>query len=571
MYGKPVARVWPRPAPRVEIRPLKQYQLQTQRSHRYPGARPFSLDQQHLFFGRDKAVRELYGLLQLQQLVILYSKSGLGKSSLLNAGILPIVEKEGRLTALNIRFSAWTEGKTDMPAQITRDAILRDMDADTFLQKIYPDDSSLWYAAKTRQLNGLRKKNTRGLLLIFDQFEELFTYPDDAIQQFGRQFSELLQTGVPQRVRKMAELFTQAQPDLLSAQEEDALEERMSIRIVCAIRSDRMSLLDKLKPQVPQILANRYELQSLSKVEARSAIVQPAQEKGEYLSLAFEYTPQALDTMLGYLTKGGPVESFQLQILCQSIEQKVIDENDVFIDHHDVGDPEVVFRNYYDNQISRIEDPEEQLAARKLIEEGLVYEKEQRRLSLYEGQIRDDFCISDDLLRRLVDTHLLRAEPSLRGGYTYELSHDTLVMPVLKAKAKRVEKEQKDIEALEAAAREAELARERGKKQRAYMLALAGLVLSVISIAALIYALGQRTKAEEAKASAVETLNRFKTEQEARNRLEIEKLLQNAEIYRKASALDLAIGEIEKGLQIDSTNRVLSDKRLEYRSLMKRE
>ena len=559
-----MARVWLRPVPRVEIRPLKQYHLQTQKSHRYPGARPFSLDQQHLFFGRDKAVRELYGLLQLQQLVILYSKSGLGKSSLLNAGILPIVEKEGRLTALNIRFSAWTEGKTDMPAQITREAILQDMDADTFLQKIYPDDSSLWYAAKTRQLNGLREKSTRGLLLIFDQFEELFTYPDDAIQQFGRQFSELLQTGVPQRVRKMVELFTQAQPDLLSAQEEDVLEERMSIRIVCAIRSDRMSLLDKLKPQVPQILANRYELQSLSKAEARSAIVQPAQEKGEYISLAFEYTPQALDTMLGYLTKGGPVESFQLQILCQSIEQKVIDENDVFIDHHDVGDPEVVFRNYYDNQISRIEDPEEQLAARKLIEEGLVYEKEQRRLSLYEGQIRDDFCISDDLLRRLVDTHLLRAEPSLRGGYTYELSHDTLVMPVLKAKAKRVEKEQKDIEALEAAAREAELARERRKKQRAYMLALAGLILSVISLAALWYALGQRAKAEQ-------TLAQFKTEQEARNRLEIEKLLQNAEIYRKAAALDLAIGEIEKGLQIDSTNRVLSDKRLEYRSLMKRE
>ncbi len=88
----------------------------------------------------------------------------------------------------------------------------------------------------------------------------------------------------------------------------------MSIRIVCAIRSDRMSLLDKLKPQVPQILANRYELQSLSKAEARSAIVQPAQEKGEYVSLAFEYTPQALDTMLGYLTKGGPVESFQLRL-----------------------------------------------------------------------------------------------------------------------------------------------------------------------------------------------------------------------------------------------------------------
>ncbi len=184
--------MWPRQA--LNNSSNKQHHLLAHKSNRYPGARPFSPDQQHLFFGRDKAVRELYGLLQLQQLVILYSKSGLGKSSLLNAGILPLVEKEGRLDSLNIRFNAWTEGKTDMPAQITRDAILNGVDGNTFLQKIFPDDSSLWYAAKTRQLNSLQRKSKRGLLLVFDQFEELFTYPDEAIQQFGRQFSELLQT-----------------------------------------------------------------------------------------------------------------------------------------------------------------------------------------------------------------------------------------------------------------------------------------------------------------------------------------------------------------------------------------
>ncbi len=518
-----------------------------------------------MFFGRNKAVRELYGLIQLQQLVILYSKSGLGKSSLLNAGILPLVEKEGLLTPLNIRFNAWTEGKIETPVQITREAILKNSDRDTFLQNIFPDDKSLWYAAKTRQLNHLQTDNNRGLLLIFDQFEELFTYPVEAVQHFGRQFAELLQTGVPQRVRKMAELFSLAQPDLLSSREEDELERRMNIRIVCAIRSDRMSLLDMLKPQVPQILANRYELQSLSKIEARSAIVQPAQENGAYLSPVFEYTPQALDTMLGYLTKGGPVESFQLQILCQSIEQKVIDENDVYIDHNDVGDPEEVFRNYYDNQISRIEDLEEQLAARKLIEEGLVYEKEQRRLSLYEGQIRDDFCISDDLLRRLVDTHLLRAEPSLRGGYTYELSHDTLVMPVLKAKIKRVEKEQKEIEALEAAAREAELAHERRKKQRAYILALAGLILSLISIAALLFALKEQKKAVEAKEQAINALLNAEAATAARNALKIENHIQNADVYIKARATQLALKELESALVLDSMhlNRKLYNKYLQ--------
>ncbi len=544
--------------------------MQAHQSNRYPGARPFSPDQQHLFFGREKAVRELYGLIQLQQLIILYSKSGLGKSSLLNAGILPLVEQEGRLTALNIRFNAWTESKTEMPAQIAREAIRKGYGQQTFLEKIYPDDRSLWYAAKTRQLNDAKSGVSKGLLLVFDQFEELFTYPEEAIQQFGRQFAELLQTAVPQRVRKMTELFRVAQPDLISNEDEDALEQRMTIRIVCAIRSDRMSLLDILKPQVPQILANRYELQSLSKTEARAAIVQPAKMAGDFISLPFEYTPQALDTMLGYLTRGGPVESFQLQILCQSVEQKVIDENDTYIDHNDIGDPEEVFRNYYDNQIARIEDPEEQLAARRLIEEGLVYEKEQRRLTLYEGQIRDDFEISDDLLRRLVDTHLLRAEPSLRGGYTYELSHDTLVVPVLKAKVRRVESEQKALEAAEAAAREAELSNERRKKRRAYMLAIAGFVLSVLSIAALIYALGQRRKADEAKQKAEQALSQFKTEQAARNRLEIEKRLQNAEVYRKAGALDLAIGELEQGMTIDSANVALATRMQEYRLLQGR-
>lgn len=544
--------------------------MQAHQSNRYPGARPFSPDQQHLFFGREKAVRELYGLIQLQQLIILYSKSGLGKSSLLNAGILPLVEQEGRLTALNIRFNAWTESKTEMPAQIAREAIRKGYGQQTFLEKIYPDDRSLWYAAKTRQLNDAKSGVSKGLLLVFDQFEELFTYPEEAIQQFGRQFAELLQTAVPQRVRKMTELFRVAQPDLISNDDEDALEQRMTIRIVCAIRSDRMSLLDILKPQVPQILANRYELQSLSKTEARAAIVQPAKMAGDFISLPFEYTPQALDTMLGYLTRGGPVESFQLQILCQSVEQKVIDENDTYIDHNDIGDPEEVFRNYYDNQIARIEDPEEQLAARRLIEEGLVYEKEQRRLTLYEGQIRDDFEISDDLLRRLVDTHLLRAEPSLRGGYTYELSHDTLVVPVLKAKVRRVESEQKALEAAEAAAREAELSNERRKKRRAYMLAIAGFVLSVLSIAALIYALGQRRKADEAKQKAEQALSQFKTEQAARNRLEIEKRLQNAEVYRKAGALDLAIGELEQGMTIDSANVALATRMQEYRLLQGR-
>lgn len=547
-------------------------------AYRYPGARPFAPDQQHLFFGRDRAVRELHNLLQMSQLVVLYSKSGLGKSSLINAGLLSRIDEEGRWQPITIRFNAWTEGKTDTPTQITRDLLLRDFDQPTFLPKIFPDDRSLWYAAKTRQLNSESAANTaqrntgKGFLLIFDQFEELFTYPDEAMQQFARQLAELLQTGVPQRIRKMAELFLRAQPDLLTEEEEAALESRLDIRILCAIRSDRMSLLDRLSGHVPQILSQRYELQSLNTTEARSAIEHPAQKAGDFITPPFTYAPSALDTMLSYLTKGGaqPIESFQLQILCQSIEQYVVRTSDYFIESGDIGDPEQVFRDYYDNQIALIQNPAEQLAARRLIEEGLVYEKEQRRLTLFDVQIHETYGISDDLLRRLVDTHLLRAEPNLRGGYTYELSHDTLVAPVLKAKNRRVEAEnraaeaeaerQRQAERAEAERqREAELTEERRKRQKANRFAAFGFLLAAASIIATIFAVQQsfiardaKEKAEKAQLTAETSLSELKKKQ-------VDDYLKKAETHRLTGESMLELKMLRAALEVDSASEDLQE------------
>ncbi len=539
--------------------------------YRYPGARPFTPEQQHLFFGRSKAVRELYALLQMEQLIVLYAKSGLGKSSLLNAGIVPQIERDGKLTPLNIRFNAWTEGKTETPAQITRDSLLSDYDQSNFLPKIFPDDRSLWFAAKTRQIN--ENQSDRGIFLIFDQFEELFTYPEEQIQQFGRQFAELLQAAVPQRVRRMAELFIRAQPDLLTESEDDLLERRLNIRIVCAIRSDRMSLLDKLTPFVPQILANRYELQALAREEARAAIEEPAQKPDQYISPPFVYTPAALDTMLNYLTKSNsqPIESFQLQILCQSVEQQVLRTRDTQVDQSDVGDPEQVFRNYYDTQIAQIEDPSEQLSARRLIEEGLVYEKEQRRLTLFDVQILDNYSIREDLLRRLVDTHLLRAEPNLRGGYTYELSHDTLVAPVLKAKSKRLEAERIVAEEEAYAQREGELNAERRKRKRASQLAIAGFALSGLSIAALVFAVIQTISVQNAKDLAEQSqketqiaLTNLKREQADKQGLQLENLVQDAQVYERAELWSLALRTMQEARKIDSTNGMINQKIKQY-------
>jgi hypothetical protein len=228
--------------------------------------------------------------------------------------------------------------------------------------------------------------------------------------------------------------------------------------------------------------------------------------------------------MLGYLTKGGsqPIESFQLQILCQSIEQYVARSADYFIEPGDVGDPEHVFRDYYDNQIGLIEDKAEQLAARRLIEEGLVYEKEQRRLTLFDVQIAENYGISDDLLRRLVDTHLLRAEPNLRGGYTYELSHDTLVAPVLKAKARRIEGELR------------------------FVLAVVSIVTSVMAFQQSHIAGEAKERAEQAQAKAEQSLRDLKQKQ-------VEEYLKKADTHRLTGESRLELKMLQAALQVDST------------------
>ena len=177
--------------------------MQYDNRYRYPGAPPFSTNQKDQFFGRADAIRKLYRLIELEQLVVLFAKSGLGKSSLLNAGIVPRAVEEGALDPLDLRFGAWTEGKKETPLEITRHKILEGVSGDSYLEKIMPDDGSLWYAAKKRQL----LKNDKTLLLIFDQFEELFTYPEESIRQFGRAFAELLGAELPQRMRRLAGQF----------------------------------------------------------------------------------------------------------------------------------------------------------------------------------------------------------------------------------------------------------------------------------------------------------------------------------------------------------------------------
>lgn len=544
--------------------------------YRYPGAKPFQTNESHIFYGREKDVEELYQMIRLEPSLVLHSKSGMGKSSLINAGLIPKVLELEEYVPFSIRFHAYAEEKGDTPLSITSEIIAQDSE---LLNKILPEgEQSLWYNLKSQQL---QLSAEQGILLIFDQFEELFTYPDEAILAFAKQLSEALYTILPQRYRDQRKKAFEKDQNYLSPEELNLLDQPVKLQVLMAIRSDRMNLLTKLKAYFPTILFADFELLPLNKEQAEEAILSPAYRKNGFVTPVFDYEDNAIEYLLNYLNKDGkePIESFQLQILCEYIEREVVaTQGKTKIEITDIDNPAEVLENYYQHKINAIVDDEEQLAARKFIEEGLIFEEEERRLSMYEGQVHKSYNINPALLKQLLDTHLIRSEPSLRGGYTYELSHDTLVAPVLKAKVKRLEEEriQREEEQrqlreqeLKSLKEEAEVERERAKKEqklretaqknekKARQRTLVAAIISVLALLLAIFAGGQYQTAISAKKQVelqqkeTEKLNALLEEksqeyqQAANSILELQNQLAGMLDASTQEKLDVTLGELK--------------------------
>lgn len=464
----------------------------------------------------------LFRQVRQEPLTVLYSKSGMGKSSLLNAGVIPTVEESGDYRTLRIRFNSFDKN-TPSDKQLMPDSRLRENIRgtkeyiQTFLDKLIDKDTSIWHELKVQQViahqnTGLESGNQKKILLILDQFEELFTYPPESILEFRKQLAEVLYTPLPNRYWDLLELYGHDECPL-DEMELNLLQKPLELSVIMAIRQDRMHLLGQLADYLPNINKGWYELKPLTIMQARQAIMAPAAFLGDFMSNSYRYDESALEEMLKFLTEEDevPIESTQLQIVCSSIEKKVITDSLTIVKRNDVGDLENVIENYYLERISTIGNETEQTAARRLLEEALIYEEEERRLSLYEGIIVKVHGVSPKMLVNLVDSHLLRSEPSINGGYTYELSHDTLVSPVLKAKAKRVAEETSNKEKIAQVIRERELEEFRQKAISERKKRIISGLLSLLFLIVAIFAINFYLEADQAKRHAL--LEKQKAEQ----------------------------------------------------------
>lgn len=483
--------------------------------YRYPGTKPFEANEYKLFKGRDEDIQKLQELISLQNLVILYSRSGLGKSSLLNAGLVNKFKEEPGIVPLFVRFGAHYKGATAAPRERLISIIREEhkQNFDTFLfQKLIPQEQVsvhlLWYLFKSLQISD-PVKNT--FVLIFDQFEELFTYPENEIEIFKKELSELLFVKVPQQLRNVIKDKLLFDKDYLSKEQTLLLYEPLNIKILFAIRSDKMSLLNKLTDYFPSVLKYCYELNPLTREQAKQAIVVPASLTDQaYISPPFSYTDAALTLVLDSLTDTTrkdvssmtnncqEIETFQLQIVCKYAENLVIEKGIREVSTGDFGNIKEIFENHYRNIINKLSD-KDRLPARRLIEEKLIIDG--IRVSMPIPFILRDPGMSKPLLDELITTHIIRPEQN----NTVEISHDTLIEPVLKYYAERKKQEEVENQLREKEAeiqrirseQEIQAEKQRQKARRNRLFAGTVGIFLAFSILLFLYALTQKNKADK--------------------------------------------------------------------------
>lgn len=452
----------------------------SQKLSRYPGLTPFSTEQKEIFFGREIDSVALYNLVIRENITLLYAKSGLGKSSLINAGLIPLLEKRTDIHPIFVRFGAYQVGKS-LSLKDTILQALPQVEPLTYLDKITPNQNSIWYQLKKITLQRIENIS---YLLIFDQFEEIFTYPKAEIIQFKTELADALYKEMPDDVWERYEGLIATNDLNLSDEVLDKLEENIPVKLLFSLREDKYSLLNQITDALPDTGQHRYTLKALNIHQAKEAILKPAQQKGHFFSDTFEYTQEALDKIISFLSKSNNhvIEATQLQILCDRIELDVRKQGKTLIGINDIPEFKNILNDFYKKTLEVI--PKEELdETRKFIEDELI----QQGLRMSIAKEMRPKGLSETTLDKLVNLHLLRSEINTVGLLSYELTHDTLVEPILEEKKRRDEKTKKVAE--EKARQEAEQrirqeteAKFQKRKRISILVILSLVVLSIIGI-----------------------------------------------------------------------------------------
>ncbi len=398
----------------------------------YVGPRTFDYADRQRFFGREAEAAGLLARVISERLLLFYAQSGAGKSSLINARLIPqLREVEG--------FSVLPVGRVagQLPAGVERvdniylfnlmssldqgegsPAAWTQLSLSEFLEHLVTADGVAWRYDPGAVPAGEESADTedRGsasrFALVVDQFEEIIT-------------------GHPDRWREREGFFRQL---------DAALQAHPNLWIVLTLREDYLAALDPYAPLVFNRLRARFYMERMGVDAALEAVAKPAALAGRPFAegvaeqlvenLRQVRVPGQEDTVPGQY-----VEPVQLQVVCYQLWENIKDRPPgqiTLADLQEAGDVDRALTQFFEVTLAvALADPaaagvsERQL--RTWFDTELITEAGTRGL-VHQG-VDDTGGLPNGVVRALQKRFLVRAEA--RGGDTWiELVHDRFVEPI---------------------------------------------------------------------------------------------------------------------------------------------
>ncbi len=285
-----------------------------------------------IFYGREKSTLDFIEKALRNNITVLFGKGGVGKTSLIRAGVIPALLRKNVIPIYSQLSSA---DPIESIRQGIYDWLYRNSKGNKSLsdiKKIFPADLSI-----SQLIDKLDTMETREIVIFIDRFEQLFlAHENDSIDLFEDQFEGV--TNIPY----------------------------LHIHIVIIVREDFFHELDRFD-KWDNIYKNRFRLKPLLKAQAKHAIVDPASLFG----FQFEdgLPERILDDLISEKEEIFPP---QLQIICERLVQKLkFNKKTIEVsDYEKLGGAKQIISDYLDDILENL-DSVSQLASKTILK-GMV-------------------------------------------------------------------------------------------------------------------------------------------------------------------------------------------------------
>ena len=261
----------------------------------YRGLTPYSEQDAPLFFGREAECDIVIANMMASRLTLLYGASGVGKTSLLRAGVAHELRASSERNVAGsgppefvvVYFNRWSDDPVAALTRCVHESVATAMGG----QAEEPESTA---AGLAESLHGWTLSLGSDLLVILDQFEEYFLYHphDDGDGSFAVEFARAVN-----------------RPDL-------------RVSFLVAIREDALARLDRFKGRIPNLFDNYLRTRHLDTAAARAAIEKPLEAYNRLLSAEEPFTaePELVQMVLDQVQIGKVVLAAAGQGV---VEQKV--------------------------------------------------------------------------------------------------------------------------------------------------------------------------------------------------------------------------------------------------------